>query len=227
MALSARRRFEVLKALLGMAEEQGSVGLPDAASRLGVDVATLRSVLDPVLYLSFRSQSDGELIDEADAFSYDEDNETLSVDGAHWLRDMRSLPPSPISALELDLAGLVISQSSVRPDAVLDAALNKLEPLVNIDLSELFWVKALAMPLPKLWLIREAPGLIVVLLYLGLPIALALGPFRRFYLKMGAPRYYVGAYLFLTMLSLPIKMVLRWLFNLKYIVAIPEFFFNI
>jgi hypothetical protein len=104
---------------------------------------------------------------------------------------------------------------------------NKLEPLVNIDLSELFWVKMLAMPLPKLWLIREAPGLILVLLYLGLAPALALGPFRRFYLKMGAARYYVGAYLFLTMLSLPIKMVLRWLFNLKYLVHIQEIFLNI
>jgi hypothetical protein len=104
---------------------------------------------------------------------------------------------------------------------------NKLEPLVNIDLSELFWVKALAMPLPKLWLIREAPGLILVMLYLGLPLVLALGPFRRFYLKMGAARYYVGAYLFLTMMSLPIKMVLRWLFNLKYLVHIQEIFLNI
>jgi hypothetical protein len=104
---------------------------------------------------------------------------------------------------------------------------NKLEPLVNIDLSELFWVKMLAMPLPKLWLIREAPGLILVLAYLGLPIALALGPFKRFYLKMGAARYYVGAYLFLTMMSLPIKMVLRWLFNLKYLVHIQEIFLNI
>jgi hypothetical protein len=104
---------------------------------------------------------------------------------------------------------------------------NKLEPLVNINLSELFWVKLLAMPLPKLWLIREAPGLILVLLYLGLAPLLARGPFRRFYLKMGAPRYYVGAYLFLTMLSLPIKMVLRWLFNLKYLVNIQEIFLNI
>ena len=104
---------------------------------------------------------------------------------------------------------------------------NKLEPLVNIDLSELFWVKMFAMPLPKLWLIREAPGLILVLLYLGLAPALAFGPFRRFYLKMGAARYYVGAYLFLTMLSLPIKMVLRWLFNLKYLVHIQEIFLNI
>ena len=104
---------------------------------------------------------------------------------------------------------------------------NKLEPLVNIDLSELFWVKMLAMPLPKLWLIREAPGIILVLLYLGLAPALAKGPFRRFYLKMGPARYYVGAYLFLTMMSLPIKMVLRWLFNLKYLVHIQELFLNI
>jgi len=33
--------------------------------------------------------------------------------------------------------------------------------------------------------------------------------------------------LFLMMMSLPIKMLARWIFNLKYIVAIPEFFFNI
>jgi hypothetical protein len=104
---------------------------------------------------------------------------------------------------------------------------NKLEPLVNIDLSELIWVKALSMPLPKLWLIREAFGLAIVMGYLGLAPLLAIGPMRRFYLKMGGPRFYVGAYLFLFMLSLPIKMVLRWLFNLKYIVHIQEIFFNI
>jgi hypothetical protein len=104
---------------------------------------------------------------------------------------------------------------------------NKLVPLVNVDLSELIWVKALHMPLPHLWLIRELFGLALVLAYLGLPPLLALGPFRRFFLKMGPPRYYVGAYLFLMMASLPIKMVLRWLFNLKYIVHIQEIFFNI
>ena len=103
----------------------------------------------------------------------------------------------------------------------------KLEPLVNVDLSELVWVKMLEMPLPRLWIIREAPGLILCILYLGLAPAMAIGPFRRFFLKMGAARYYVGAYLFLIMMALPIKMVLRWLFNLKYIVHIQEIFFNI
>ncbi|HVS30292.1 MAG TPA: hypothetical protein VMS98_02455 [Thermoanaerobaculia bacterium] len=104
---------------------------------------------------------------------------------------------------------------------------NKLEPLVNIDLSELIWVKALGQPLPRIWLIREIFGIVLVLAYLALPPVLAMGPFRRFYQKMGAPRYYVGAMLFLVMLALPIKMVLRWLFNLKYIVHIQEIFFNI
>ena len=36
-----------------------------------------------------------------------------------------------------------------------------------------------------------------------------------------------ASFLFLMMMSLPIKMLARWIFNLKYIVAIPEFFFNI
>ena len=44
---------------------------------------------------------------------------------------------------------------------------------------------------------------------------------------MGAPRYYIGSFLFLMMMALPIKMLARWIFNLKYIVAIGEFFFNI
>ena len=104
---------------------------------------------------------------------------------------------------------------------------NKLVPLVNVDLSELIWVRMLHMPLPKLWVIREIFGIGLVLAYISLPPLMAVGPFRRFYLKMGAPRYYVGAVLFLVMMALPIKMVLRWLFNLKYIVHIQEIFFNV
>jgi hypothetical protein len=104
---------------------------------------------------------------------------------------------------------------------------NKLVPLVSINLSELVWVKWFGVRLPQFWLIREIFGLVLVLGYLALPPALARGPFRRFYVKMGAPRFYVGAYLFLFMMSLPIKMFLRWLFNLKYIVQIQEVFFNI
>src|SRR5437016_3364228 len=104
---------------------------------------------------------------------------------------------------------------------------NKLVPLVNVDLSELIWVKFLGMTLPRLWIIRELPGIALVLGYMAPPPLLAKGPFRRFYLKMGAPRYYVGTVICLVMMALPIKMVLRWLFNLKYIVHIQEIFFNV
>ena len=45
--------------------------------------------------------------------------------------------------------------------------------------------------------------------------------------RLGAPRYALMMFHFLVMMSLPIKMYLRWAFNLKYVVAIPEFVFNI
>jgi len=49
----------------------------------------------------------------------------------------------------------------------------------------------------------------------------------RGYEKLGAQRYYISVFLFLSMMSLPLKMLSRWLFNLKYVVNIGEFFFNI
>ena len=61
----------------------------------------------------------------------------------------------------------------------------------------------------------------------ALPVILAKTLFKAYFAKLGAPRYYVSVFLFLMMMSLPIKMLLRWVINLKYIVGIPEFFFNI
>jgi hypothetical protein len=67
----------------------------------------------------------------------------------------------------------------------------------------------------------------VLFYFFALPVILAKTAFKAYYNKMGGPRYYVGAFLFLMMMSLPIKMLARWIFNLKYIVGIPEIFFNI
>jgi hypothetical protein len=106
--------------------------------------------------------------------------------------------------------------------------LHKLEALTNVNLSEYFWVRTLHQALPKAWIIREMPGLLLVLFYVGaLPVILGRKLFRTYYDKLGAPRYYVTVFLFLMMMALPIKMLLRWIFNLKYIVGIPEIFFNI
>ncbi len=107
--------------------------------------------------------------------------------------------------------------------------INKIEPLVNIDLSEIIWIKLLGVGLPSHWLPREIFGIILMIGYfVVLPVAMSkMKYFKRFYDEMGGPRFYTGATLFLTMMLLPIKMYARWVFNLKYIVHIQEFFFNI
>ena len=105
---------------------------------------------------------------------------------------------------------------------------HKLVPLMNVNLSEFIFIKWLGTGLPKQWYLREAPGMVLVLLYYMVPPALLAKTFfkKKFELK-GAVRYSILMMLYLTMLALPIKMYLRWAFNLKYIVGIPEFFFNI
>ena len=106
--------------------------------------------------------------------------------------------------------------------------IHKLAALTNVNLSEYIWVRAFGTGLPTAWYLREVFGIVLVIFYVfALPVILAKAWFRTYYEKMGAPRYYVGAFLFLMMMALPIKMLARWLFTLKYIVAILEFFFNI
>jgi hypothetical protein len=105
---------------------------------------------------------------------------------------------------------------------------NKVEPLVNVQFSELVWIKLLNRGLPQNMFVREAFGVVVVLLYLGLtPLLLARTVLRRSFVKLGFLRYQFLMFLLLVMLALPIKMILRWTLNLKYIVYFPEWFFNI
>ena len=106
--------------------------------------------------------------------------------------------------------------------------IHKLAALTNVNLSEYVWVRGLRMGLPTNWFMREIVGIVFVLFYVfALPPLLAKLWFKAYFQKLGAARYYVGVVLFLMMMSLPAKMLARWIFNLKYIVAIPEFFFNI
>lgn len=116
---------------------------------------------------------------------------------------------------------------------------HKVLALNNIDLSEYFWIRGLNQGLPRApvdagggmkfayILLRESPGIILVLGYfMLLPPLLATTIFRRFLARMGFIRYMVLANLMLFMVALPLKMILRWSFNLKYLVAIPEYFLN-
>lgn len=116
---------------------------------------------------------------------------------------------------------------------------HKLEVLNNINLSDWLWVDQLKQPLPRpaadatvletfLTIIkREWLGLAIVVGYLAVLPPLGAALFRGFFMKMGFLRYMVLANLMLFMWALPLKMAARWAFNLKYIVAIPEWFFNI
>src|SRR5262249_36953029 len=106
---------------------------------------------------------------------------------------------------------------------------HKVDPLNNINVSQIFWLQGLGQPLEGMpWYKREAPGIVLVLLYLlALPPILARTVLRPFFVRMGFVRFIILVTLLQFMASLPIKMVLRWTMNLKYIVAIPEFFFNI
>ena len=123
---------------------------------------------------------------------------------------------------------------------------HKVEALNNVNLSQYIWEIWLGRSLPGVpaltWLPellrplgqflailfgRELPGTLLVLGYfIVLPPLMAVTVLRGFYARMGFVRYMVLAYLLLFMASLPIKMVLRWVFDLKYLIAIPEYFLN-
>jgi hypothetical protein len=98
----------------------------------------------------------------------------------------------------------------------------------NVNLSEYLWIKWFNMGLPKSIFVREILGIIATLAYF------VVGPYyltkrwgQKYLNSLGAIRYYLMILLLLTMMSLPIKMYLRWFFNLKYIIFMPEFEFNI
>lgn len=108
-------------------------------------------------------------------------------------------------------------------------------PLTNINLSDYFWVYALDSPLPSrdthgavFWLYREFLGILLVLGWIFvLPPLLARTVMRKMYLQMGSIRFYILAFHLVIMGLLPLKMVLRWLFTLKYFVYLPEFNLNL
>jgi hypothetical protein len=106
---------------------------------------------------------------------------------------------------------------------------HKVDPLNNVNVSQIFWVQWLGKDIDKLSpIVRELPGFALIFVYLFvLPPLLARTILRPFFIRMGFIRFIVLVTLLQFMASLPIKMVLRWTFNLKYIVALPEVFFNI
>jgi hypothetical protein len=115
---------------------------------------------------------------------------------------------------------------------------HKAEALNNIDVSNVFWNVLLHRARPTadnnpvaflpFWLVREWLGFVLVFGYfIIVPVVLRFVGFRRMYENMGAIRYVVMVSLLLFMALMPIKMVLRWIFNLKYFIYMPEFNSNL
>jgi len=123
---------------------------------------------------------------------------------------------------------------------------HKVVALNNVNLSDYVWVVWLKKSLPEVnnvipqllppdWnsiksfghevgqaCIKEFAGILFLALYfLALPGVLAKTVLRRFYRQLDIVRYSVMVGLFLTMFTLPLKMVLRWTINLKYFVDTP------
>jgi Cytochrome b(C-terminal)/b6/petD len=106
--------------------------------------------------------------------------------------------------------------------------LHKLEPMVNVDLSTYFWVNLLDKPRPDNILLREAPGFAFLgAFFLLLPPLLAKTVCRSMFAQIGMVRYQVMMHMLLWFALIPLKMLLRWTVGLKYIVGIPEWFFNV
>src|SRR5215470_10033844 len=79
--------------------------------------------------------------------------------------------------------------------------IHKLAALTNVNLSEYFWIRMLRTGYPTAWIVREAFGIVLVVFYVfALPVILAKSAFKAYYAKLGPPRYYVAAFLFLMMM---------------------------
>ncbi len=106
--------------------------------------------------------------------------------------------------------------------------LHKVEPTVNYQFSQIFWEDWLGTSRPTGWLLRELPGILLVVGYLAVtPMLLAKTVCRKLVVQMGSPRYLTMMIMFLIMVAMPIKMVLRWTCNLQFIVNIQELALNI
>lgn len=117
---------------------------------------------------------------------------------------------------------------------------HKLLEAQNVKLSEYFWVDLLKRetvpgvpaeggPLVQLAYIlrREIAGVVLMALYfVALPPLLGRTVLRTLRRQMGLGRYAVMVLLLLMMATLPLKMFLRWMFDLSYVVSIPEYLFN-
>lgn len=130
--LAKQRQFDVLRAVLGLVEERGSVPLAECAELTGVPESTLRDALGAVLFVDYHT-ADGSLVSESSSFLLDE-RSVVSLTASHWLRDVTAAPPPPDTAMRLLVAGTTMQAIADAPTPDLDAAVTKLRGEVAVEL---------------------------------------------------------------------------------------------
>ncbi|MFQ5863785.1 MAG: cytochrome C [bacterium] len=94
--------------------------------------------------------------------------------------------------------------------------IHKVVAMTNVDLHEKFGIRS---PLLAFFF-----GGFVITAYYSLGVIYYLWKKKTdFVKKLGVVRYSIVAFLFLTMMGLPIKMILRWTLNIKYVWVTPWF----
>jgi hypothetical protein len=101
---------------------------------------------------------------------------------------------------------------------------HRIVALTNIDFTEFFFGVPTKLVDDSLNPTAMAIGSLAILLWYGLSVAFYVWKRKSDLLKkMGPIRYSVTAFLFLTMMALPLKVILRLMFNIKYILVTPWF----
>ena len=101
-------------------------------------------------------------------------------------------------------------------------------PLTNINLSDYFWTFGLGQPLPENMFVREFLGIAFIAAWaLILPVVLGFVGLRKMRIQLGWIRFVIMSVHLVVMALLPLKMVLRWLFTLKYFIYLPEINLNV
>ncbi len=104
---------------------------------------------------------------------------------------------------------------------------HKVVALTNVDLN-MFLAQKLHIDILRNQVVAALFGLGLIGAYYSLGVVYYLKKKSSQVLQdLGPIRYGMVAFLFLTMMALPIKMVLRWTLNIKYIVVMPWFGLNI
>jgi hypothetical protein len=103
----------------------------------------------------------------------------------------------------------------------------RIVPINNVNLSTLFWTHPAGENGERPWFIREWPGLVSLSAYFVAGAVIAWALYRRTGRTTPYWRWLVLLLLVLIAALVPLKMLSRWVFNIKYLLHVPEYWINV